>query len=56
MEIPDTMLNDAIKQLVRHKYYKHKKDESKKGKTVEELEEQNVSPVRSGRGKGYMCL
>ncbi|GJT88420.1 hypothetical protein Tco_1070137 [Tanacetum coccineum] len=29
--------------------------ESEKVKVVEEPEEQNVSPVRSRRGKGYMC-
>ncbi|GKA80724.1 hypothetical protein Tco_0787416 [Tanacetum coccineum] len=55
MEIPDTMLNDAIKQSSGYKYYKHKKDESEKGKVVEEPKEHHVSPVRSGRGKGYMC-
>nr|GEV32236.1 ribonuclease H-like domain-containing protein [Tanacetum cinerariifolium] len=27
-----------------------------KAKAVEEPKEQNVSPIRSGRGKGYMCL
>ncbi|GKD58617.1 hypothetical protein Tco_1296126, partial [Tanacetum coccineum] len=56
MEIPDTMITDAIKQSAGYKYYKHKKDESEKGKVVEELEEQHMSPIRSGRGKGYMCL
>ncbi|GJV35831.1 hypothetical protein Tco_1408308 [Tanacetum coccineum] len=31
MEIPDIMINDAIKQSARYKYYKLKKDESEKG-------------------------
>ncbi|GKC49121.1 hypothetical protein Tco_1071866, partial [Tanacetum coccineum] len=33
-----------------------KKDESRKGIAEEEPEEQHVSFVRSGRGKGYMCI
>nr|GEU97697.1 hypothetical protein [Tanacetum cinerariifolium] len=34
MEIQDTMINDAIKQLAGYKHYKHKKDESKNGKAA----------------------
>ncbi|GKC15238.1 hypothetical protein Tco_1012020, partial [Tanacetum coccineum] len=47
IEIPETMITNAIN--------KHKKDESEKGKAAKEPEKQHVSPVRSGRGKGYMC-
>ncbi|GJS95998.1 hypothetical protein Tco_0802966 [Tanacetum coccineum] len=54
--IPYTMINDAIKQSVGYMYYKHKKEKCEKGKVVEEPEEQHVSPVKSGRGKGYMRL
>nr|GFA71971.1 hypothetical protein [Tanacetum cinerariifolium] len=54
MEIPDTMINDAIKQSAGYKYYKYNKNESNKAKDVEEPEEQHVSPVKSGRGKSYM--
>ncbi|GKE92326.1 hypothetical protein Tco_1573421, partial [Tanacetum coccineum] len=54
MEIPDTMINDAFKKSAGYKYYKAKKVESEKAKAAEEPEEQNVSPVRSGKGKGYM--
>ncbi|GJT99639.1 hypothetical protein Tco_1109978 [Tanacetum coccineum] len=32
-----------------------KKVESEKAKIVDEPEEQHVSPVKSGRGKGFMC-
>ncbi|GJS79023.1 retrovirus-related pol polyprotein from transposon TNT 1-94 [Tanacetum coccineum] len=56
IEIPDTVLNDAIKKSVVYKYYKYKKDESEKGKAAEDPEEPHVSPVRSGRGKGYISL
>ncbi|GJW64037.1 hypothetical protein Tco_0115921 [Tanacetum coccineum] len=56
IEIPDTMINDAIKESARYKYYKIKKDQSEKGNAKEKLEDQNVSLMRSGRGKGYMCL
>nr|GEZ20893.1 hypothetical protein [Tanacetum cinerariifolium] len=33
-----------------------KKDESGKGIAKEEPKEQHVSPFRSGRGKGYLCI
>ncbi|GJT26892.1 hypothetical protein Tco_0907167 [Tanacetum coccineum] len=36
IEIPDTMINDAIKQSTGYKYYKLKKDESEKGNAEEE--------------------
>ncbi|GJT51327.1 hypothetical protein Tco_0977484 [Tanacetum coccineum] len=45
MEIPDTMLNDAIKMLAGYKYYTAKKAESEKAKIVDEPEEQHVSQV-----------
>ncbi|GKA01052.1 hypothetical protein Tco_0673717, partial [Tanacetum coccineum] len=35
--------------------YMAKKKESAKDKIVDEPEEQHVSPVKSGRGKGFMC-
>ncbi|GJU15227.1 hypothetical protein Tco_1143193 [Tanacetum coccineum] len=54
MEIPATMIDDAFKKTTRYKYYKAKKMESEKEKSVEEPEEQNLSPVRSERGKDYM--
>ncbi|GJS99679.1 hypothetical protein Tco_0820849 [Tanacetum coccineum] len=53
MEILDT--SDAIKKLVGYNYYIPKKKESAKDKIVNEPEEQRVSPVKSGRGKGFMC-
>ncbi|GJT54080.1 hypothetical protein Tco_0989134 [Tanacetum coccineum] len=55
MEILDTMISDAIKKLAGYKYYMAKKVESKKAKIVDEPEEQHVSPVKSGRGKGFIC-
>ncbi|GJZ66080.1 hypothetical protein Tco_0622776 [Tanacetum coccineum] len=54
MEIPDTMINNAFKQSTGYKYYKARKAKSKKAKADEEPEEQNVSLVKSGKGKGYM--
>nr|GEV63344.1 hypothetical protein [Tanacetum cinerariifolium] len=41
---------------VGYKFYKMKKDESGKVIAKEEPKEQYVSPVRSGRGKGYLCI
>ncbi|GJZ40669.1 hypothetical protein Tco_0587555 [Tanacetum coccineum] len=55
MEIPDKMISDAIKKLAGYKYYMAKKVEIKKAKIVDEPKEQHVSPVKSGRGKGFMC-
>nr|GEU54139.1 hypothetical protein [Tanacetum cinerariifolium] len=56
MEIPNTMINDAFKKSAGYKYYKAKKVESEKAKAIKEPEEQNVSPVKSGKRKGYMRL
>ncbi|GJU92734.1 hypothetical protein Tco_1317490 [Tanacetum coccineum] len=53
MEILDT--SDAIKKLAGYNYYISKKKESAKDKIVDEPEEQRVSPIKSGRGKGFMC-
>ncbi|GKF94021.1 hypothetical protein Tco_0283721 [Tanacetum coccineum] len=55
MKIPDTMISDAIKKLEGYKFYMAKKVESENAKTVDELEEQHVSAVKSGRGKGFIC-
>ncbi|GJS18469.1 hypothetical protein Tco_0412941 [Tanacetum coccineum] len=55
MEIPDTMISDAIKKLAGYKFYMAKKVKSENAKTVDEPEEQHVSPVKSRRGKGFMC-
>ncbi|GKF00258.1 hypothetical protein Tco_0023608, partial [Tanacetum coccineum] len=55
MEIPYTIINDAIKQLVRYKYYMIKKGQSEEDNDEEESEEQVVSRAGRGRGKGYMC-
>ncbi|GJV76143.1 hypothetical protein Tco_1507727 [Tanacetum coccineum] len=55
MEIPDTMISDAIKKLPGYKFYMAKKVESENVKTVDEPEEQHVSPIKSRRGKGFMC-
>ncbi|GJT82366.1 hypothetical protein Tco_1056708 [Tanacetum coccineum] len=55
MEVLDAMISDVIKKKAGYKYYMAKKVESEKTKIVDELEEQNVSPIKSGRGKGFMC-
>ncbi|GJU62375.1 hypothetical protein Tco_1244210 [Tanacetum coccineum] len=55
MEVPDAMISDAIKKKAGYKYYMAKKVESKKAKIVDKPEEQHVSPVKSGRGKGFNC-
>ncbi|GJV72600.1 hypothetical protein Tco_1492595 [Tanacetum coccineum] len=55
IKILDTMISDAIKMLARYKIYMAKKVESENAKTVDEPKEQHVSPVKSGRGKGFMC-
>ncbi|GKC49828.1 hypothetical protein Tco_1072573 [Tanacetum coccineum] len=54
MEIPDTMISDAIKKL-GYKFYMAKKVASENAKIVDKLEEQHASPVKSGKGKGFMC-
>ncbi|GKD34853.1 hypothetical protein Tco_1250362 [Tanacetum coccineum] len=55
MEIPDIMINDAINKLARYKFYMAHKVESENLKTINELEEQHVSLVKSVKGKGFMC-
>ncbi|GJU25389.1 hypothetical protein Tco_1164010 [Tanacetum coccineum] len=55
MEVPNAMTSDEIKKKAGYKYYMAKKVESEKAKIVYEPEEQHVSPVKSGRGKGFMC-
>ncbi|GJX90953.1 hypothetical protein Tco_0344279 [Tanacetum coccineum] len=45
-DLPLTKMTNTIKA---------KKAESEKTKAADEPKEQHVSPVRSGRGKGYMC-
>ncbi|GJU91902.1 hypothetical protein Tco_1304325 [Tanacetum coccineum] len=47
--------NDAIKKKAGYKNYMAKKVESEKAKSVDKPEEQHVSPIKSGRGKGFMC-
>ncbi|GJY66795.1 hypothetical protein Tco_0469033 [Tanacetum coccineum] len=56
MEIPDTMINDAIKESAGYKYYKIKKNENGKDNAEEEPEEKHVTLVRRGKGKWYMCI
>ncbi|GJY02915.1 hypothetical protein Tco_0361067, partial [Tanacetum coccineum] len=55
MEVLDAMISDAIKKKAGYKYYMAKKVESDKAKIVDEPEEQHVSLIKSGRGKGFMC-
>ncbi|GJV85795.1 hypothetical protein Tco_1525693 [Tanacetum coccineum] len=55
MEVPDAMISDAIKKKARYKYYMAKKVESEKAKIVDKPEEQHVSPIKSGRGKGELA-
>ncbi|GJU27291.1 hypothetical protein Tco_1165912 [Tanacetum coccineum] len=54
IEVPDAMISDAIKKKAGYTYYMAKKVESEKPKIVKP-EEQHISPVKSGRGKGFMC-
>ncbi|GJZ55746.1 hypothetical protein Tco_0610939 [Tanacetum coccineum] len=55
MEVPDAMISNAIKKKVGYKYYVAKKVEREKVKIVDEPEEQHVSPIKSERGKCFMC-
>ncbi|GJR32884.1 hypothetical protein Tco_1109116 [Tanacetum coccineum] len=55
MEVPDAMINDIIKKKAGYTYYMAKKVESEKDKIVDEPEEQHLSPIKSERGKGFMC-
>ncbi|GJY98928.1 hypothetical protein Tco_0516358 [Tanacetum coccineum] len=50
----DTMIIDVIKKLAGYKFYMAKKVESENAKIIDEPEEQHVSLVKSGRGKGFM--
>nr|GFA27737.1 hypothetical protein [Tanacetum cinerariifolium] len=50
MEVPDAMINDAIKKKAGYTYYMDKNVESKKAKIVDKPEEQHISLIRSGRG------
>ncbi|GJU36738.1 hypothetical protein Tco_1185092 [Tanacetum coccineum] len=51
MEIPETMITDAIKESSKYKYYKIKKDQSEKNNVEGEPEEKNVFHVVRGRDK-----
>ncbi|GKC09443.1 hypothetical protein Tco_1001053 [Tanacetum coccineum] len=55
MEVPDAMISYAIKKKAGYKYYIAKKVESEIAIIVDKPEEQHVSPIKSGRGKGFMC-
>ncbi|GJV16797.1 hypothetical protein Tco_1362120 [Tanacetum coccineum] len=55
MKVPDAMISDAIKKKSGYTYYMAKKVESENSKIIDEPEEQHVSPVKSGSGKGFMC-
>ncbi|GJS70574.1 hypothetical protein Tco_0703415 [Tanacetum coccineum] len=55
MKVPDAMISDAIKKKTGHKYDMTKNVEREKAKIVDKSEEQHVSPIKSGRGKGFMC-
>ncbi|GJR73022.1 retrovirus-related pol polyprotein from transposon TNT 1-94 [Tanacetum coccineum] len=55
MEVPDAMISDAIKKKAGYTYYIAKKVKSEKAMIVDEPEEQHVSPVQNGKGKGLMC-
>ncbi|GJV73623.1 hypothetical protein Tco_1493618 [Tanacetum coccineum] len=55
IEVPDAMISDVIKKKAGYTYYMAKKVESEKAKIVDKPEEQNVSPFKSGREKGFMC-
>nr|GEV99359.1 hypothetical protein [Tanacetum cinerariifolium] len=55
MEIPDTMISDAIKKSSGYKFYIAKKKESGKDKIVVKPEEQHVSLIKSGREKRFLC-
>ncbi|GJW41352.1 hypothetical protein Tco_0067197 [Tanacetum coccineum] len=56
IEIPDTMINDTIKQSAGYKVYQSKKKKSEEDDAQEESKEQNMSTVGRGRGQGYMHL
>ncbi|GKA24310.1 hypothetical protein Tco_0710343 [Tanacetum coccineum] len=55
IEVLDAMISDAIKKKSGYKYYMAKKVESEKAKIVNEPKKQHICPIKSGRGKGFMC-
>ncbi|GKC14383.1 hypothetical protein Tco_1011165 [Tanacetum coccineum] len=55
IKVPDAMISNAIKKKAGYKYYMAKKVESEKARTIDGPKEQHVSPVKSGRGKGFIC-
>ncbi|GJU60653.1 hypothetical protein Tco_1238419 [Tanacetum coccineum] len=55
MEVPDAMISDAIKKKAGYTYYMAKKVEGEKAKIIDKPEEQHISPIKNGRGKGFMC-
>ncbi|GKB43235.1 hypothetical protein Tco_0888177 [Tanacetum coccineum] len=54
MEVLDAMISDAIKKKAGYTYYMTKIVESEKAKIIDEPKEKHISPVKSGRGKGFM--
>nr|GEU80910.1 hypothetical protein [Tanacetum cinerariifolium] len=54
MNVLDDVISDAIKKKAWYKYCIAKKVESEKAKIVDKLEEQHVSLIKSGRGKGFI--
>ncbi|GJT75209.1 hypothetical protein Tco_1041934 [Tanacetum coccineum] len=48
MEIPDTMINDAIMQSAGYKFYQSKKKKSEEDNAQEESKEQQVCTIRRG--------
>nr|GEW79734.1 hypothetical protein [Tanacetum cinerariifolium] len=55
MEVPDAMISEESKKKAGYEYYMAKKVKSEKAKIIDEQEEQHVSLIKSGRGKGFMC-
>nr|GEV63767.1 hypothetical protein [Tanacetum cinerariifolium] len=55
MKVLDAMISDAIMKKAGYKCYMAKNVESEKAKIVDKLEEKHVSPIKSRRGKGFMC-
>ncbi|GJW19589.1 hypothetical protein Tco_0351260 [Tanacetum coccineum] len=55
MEVSDAMISYSIKKKAGYKYYMAKKMESKKAKIVDKPEEQHISPIKSRKGKGFIC-
>ncbi|GJV24304.1 hypothetical protein Tco_1376999 [Tanacetum coccineum] len=55
MEVPDAMISDVINEEKQVQYIYAKKVENEKAKIIEKPKEQHVSPIKSGRGKKFMC-